>query len=99
MARNQTFGKNHSLIEFKYGIDHKQAFGENSGIPKNGDPDNGGGIYADALPYADWYKMASHMRALNVTTEFLPIALSSGVISMISYPGLTAFILIGYWTN
>ena len=60
--REETFGRNHAIIEAKYGKLHREAFGEDAKISKLGYPDMGSNLYADLLPYKDWIKLNNSQR-------------------------------------
>ena len=54
MIRGKTFGRNHAVIEDKYGEVHRKEMGEHTKVSKYGYPDMGNNIYSDLLPYKDW---------------------------------------------
>ena len=56
-TREETFKRNYALLEAKFGDEHKKAFGEDTQISKYGYPDMGNNLYADLLPYKDWFKL------------------------------------------
>lgn len=58
-VRKETFSRNLSLLEAKYGKEHRESFGEGTSVSKYGYPDMGGNLYADLLPYKDWVRLNS----------------------------------------
>ena len=54
-ARKESFGKNQAIIEYRFGHEHREAFGDKIGINPYGYPDMGNGLYGDYLPYEDWF--------------------------------------------
>ena len=57
--------------------------GEDNPLPKAGYPDIGAGLFAKALPYADWYKFNIHQRIHGNSIEhlswFLPALFIQGM--------------------
>ena len=54
LTRKDTFARNSSIIEDKFGETHRKELGEDMHISKFGYPDMGNNIYSDLLPYKDW---------------------------------------------
>ena len=61
-VRGETFGRNYSVIDEKYGETHRKEMGDNMKINKHGYPDLGNNLYSDLLPYGDWIKINNAQR-------------------------------------
>ena len=102
-VRGITFGRNHALIDEKYGKIHEESLGEGMKISKYGYPDMGNNIYSDLLPYRDWIKINNAQRCHENFVSHLPVFYTSLFVSAISYPrfafiGASAYLMlrIGY---
>ena len=82
-ARIDTFSRNYSLIEDKFGHIHKETFGGESKLNKFGYPDMGNNLYADVLPYADWVKMNNAMRMHEHILDQMAVLYSTTFVSAI----------------
>ena len=86
MTRKEVFAKNYALIEQKYGEKHREAFGKDAKINKLGYPDMGNNLYADVLPYKDWFKMANAQRMHESGYEYTFVFLPNAFICALSFP-------------
>lgn len=93
VTRKNTFARNKSIIEAKYGKEHREAFGEDTHINKFGYPDMGCNIYADLLPYKDWVTLNNAQRCHKINYMYTVILLPNAFISALCFPKFTCTLL------
>ena len=96
VARAKTFGRNAASLEAEFGEEHRRAFGENAKLSKYGYPDMGCNIYADILPYKDWYKLNSAQRCHEYGWNSAMILAPNAFICCLSFPRFTSVLLSLY---
>ena len=89
--RSETFKRNFSLIEQKYGEMHRNELGQGTHISKYGYPDMGNNIYSDLLPYKDWIKINNAQRCHENLIGHLPVFFTSVFISSLTFPKFTFY--------
>ena len=96
IARSQTFGRNAAALEAEFGEVHRQAFGENAKLHKLGYPDMGCNIYADILPYKDWYRLNNAQRCHEYGWNHAMLLAPNAFICCLSFPRYTSVVLSLY---
>ena len=95
-ARIATFGRNNAVIEEKFGSIHRESFGPESKISYYGYPDMGNNLYADLLPYADWFKMNNAIRMHEHLLDQITTLYVTTFLSSLWYPRYTLAIIAIY---
>ena len=86
--RNKIF---HPLYMKNFVLDHIKAFGPSAENPHllAGFPDQGNGLYADKLPYKQWYELNNSIRVHHNFVESMPQIICILLISGLYFPMAT----------
>jgi uncharacterized membrane protein YecN with MAPEG domain len=78
------------FLEENFGKEHREAFGEDSKVPKNGYPDCGDGRYSSKLTYYQWFNFGNAQRVHQNNIEQLPIYLVNVLLGGLFNPRVAA---------
>lgn len=78
------------FLEENFGKEHREAFGEDSKVPKNGYPDCGDGRYSSKLTYDQWFNFGNAQRVHQNNIEQLPVYLVNVLLGGLFNPRVAA---------
>ena len=90
--RNKLFSQRYMA---RFANFHVAAFGESADLRlPAGFPDDGNGIFANSLPYKDWYELNNTIRVFHNFVESLPQILGIILVSGVFYPQVTLIVAV-----